>query len=203
MEPRTVSTGAYFLALPTEVRELIYQYCFTGVKGQQYKSLHYEHQEPGLTKVSKSVRAESLPFHYAACVLDIYNLVRCGYHQRNIGLTKSRWYHNLTPARIGLIRTIKLRFSFSEWYFGEFVTIEFMIKLDKRNQAYSLGHSFRPGWYSDPNRKGDPADCEEVLQVLTRHITSSLRLSLSEKGVGNFDHADVDRLTDVDPDRIP
>jgi len=83
------------------------------------------------------------------------------------------------------------------------VSIEFTIDLDQRHGSYSIKHSFGPGWFLDVHRKGDPADCEEVLLILRDHLSKSLEDSIANAGIGNFTVADFDRLVDVDPDTLP
>ncbi|EMC99229.1 hypothetical protein BAUCODRAFT_146200 [Baudoinia panamericana UAMH 10762] len=193
----------YLLELPIELREQIYETVFA-LDGQRTSdrldplSLA---REPNITRVSEAVRSETLPVYYGMRVLDVYTLVKCDSNSI-VWLTTRKWYHNI-PNRIRLVRTLVLRFAFVERYFGEPVEVQFMIRLNKGENSFTMKHSFAHGWWSDAHRKGDPADCEEVVQAIRGHIMSTLTAAIGDHGVGNLTCEDIDCMAAVDPKKLP
>ena len=69
--------------------------------------------------------------------------------------------------------------------------------------TYELRSSFARHWIRNPHRVGDPADFEELVAVLRRHIEREVEGLVREPGVGEWDARCVDRLVKVDPDLLP
>lgn len=182
------------LELPYELREQIYLQCFSSNDDSRPV-------EPAISRVSKFTRHEALPLFYQQYPLRTRTLVKCDSFG-NIWLTNSKWYHRLPTHKIRHVQTLQLGFAFLERYFGEPVEINFSLQLSKHG-SYSIHHSFGAGWYSDANRKGDPADCEEVLLLLRRHLQETIERLIIDVGVGHLTAKCIDQLVSVDPGLFP
>lgn len=73
----------------------------------------------------------------------------------------------------------------------------------RKFSGYEIRHSFAEGWWRDPRRKGDPADCEEVIAILRRHFETTLDgLEVGSEGI-ELSADGLDRLLEIDPDSLP
>lgn len=158
--------------------------------------------EPAITRVSKSLRDESLPIYYQTLLLALQTFVKSNHHGF-VWFATNRWYHKLAASKVNWVRHLEIRFDFLEHYFGEPVKLLFTVRLNKRENNFVIHHSFGAGWFSDAHRKGDPADCEEVVQVLKKHLQSSLAASAIDVGIGALTANDIDNLVEVDPNILP
>jgi len=194
-----LSEGAQpsLLDLLREFREHIYTLCLWDQ--QPDLTAHRRRPyEPPITRVSKATRDEALPLYYEAFTMTVQTNVKCDSHG-NIWLRTKRWHRSLPSVKVSWLRSMRLRFGFVERYFGEPVTMEFTIRLSKRDNGFTIEHSFGAGWFSDVHRTGDPAACEKEVLVLKNHLTSGLTKYIDEGGIGKLQAADIDRLVDVDP----
>lgn len=194
------SEPSRLLRLPKELRERVYAFCWANDVNQDTNPKQF--QEPSLTRVCTLVRAESLPSYYAVQPLVLHTVVKCGSHG-SFWLIQDASCRHLTAAKLAWIRDIRLRYRFTEGYFGEAVTIEFVVSLSKRNNDYTLRHIFEKTWLRNVHRTGDPADCDNAVLVMKRHFETSLDASVQSVGVGGFAMADFDRLLDFDPYSLP
>ncbi|KAK3068182.1 hypothetical protein LTR53_014451 [Teratosphaeriaceae sp. CCFEE 6253] len=206
-ELEIISMVPSFLTLPRELRERIYMFAFISEdlnlgKLLSQRRLSRRPLEPGITRVCRLLRAESIPLYYANGILVISSWVRCDSYSR-VWLKTNDWYHGIPQSILGYPRRLQVRYRFTERYFGEPVEIVFEIWLLKRNNDFTLTHSFGDGWLHNIHRKGDPADCDEVLQVLKQHLTATLQALVLKPGIGAFSANDLDRLVNVDPDTLP
>ena len=185
------------LVLPKELRDAIYQFSFSNSDEAPKRPV-----EPPITQVSKLIRAESLTTFYKNFTLKLQVIIKCD-SRGHVWLTTNKWYRQLGVPKLQQIRTYLVRFSFLERYFGEPVTIMFTIELDKRTASYSIRHEFGDAWVTDVSRKGDPADCAEVVSILQRHLVKTLDALLLDPGVGAFTARHLDRLAAVIPEALP
>ncbi|CAK4030603.1 Hypothetical predicted protein [Lecanosticta acicola] len=188
------------LNLPYELKEHICLYSFSNPDNEGSTWIKWP-KEPALLQASRSTRHETLPLFYQHFPLRVLTYVKCDSFN-NIWLTTKKWYHQLPAYKIRHIRLLELRFAFLERYFGEPVEINFFIARSRHGQ-YTIHHSFGAGWYSDANRKGDPADCEEVLLILRGHLETTLTTLLASPGVEGLTADGIDRLVAIDPDIFP
>jgi len=184
------------LRLPLELRERIYNFCYND---DESAAPTWKFNEPAITRISKAIRSEALPLYYGAYPLIIQSYVKCD-ARGCIWFKTNRSYRQLLASKISWIRRLRIRFGFSEHYFGEPVAIEFTIELDQRHGGYSINHCFGEGWTSDAR---DPAEREEILLILKHHLTESLTTSIATHGIGHFTVVDLDRLVDVNANSLP
>ena len=195
----TINQGPITLmSLPPELRERIYHYCFH----EAPQTTRSPPVEPPITYVSQGLRSEALPIYYSSYTLTIQTYVKCDFFNHK-WLTTKRWYHNIHPDNIRHISDFRIRFILVQQYTGELVPIEFRISLHKRDNRYSIEHSFDRAWFRNPHRTGDPADFDEVLLVLRAHLMTIVDGLLKHPGIGNWSAADLDQLVKVDPDSLP
>ena len=81
--------------------------------------------------------------------------------------------------------------------------MEFSLELKRRSGGYGLSHALARSWFRNPHRMGDPADFEELVEALRRHLTGTLDGLVREPGIGEWDAGCLDRLVRVDPDTLP
>ena len=186
------------LDLPPELREKIYHLCF--IEAAQTRK--HRPQEPPLTSVSKRIRAEALPIYYSTYTLRIHTYVKCDSYGF-VRLSTTKWYHDLHPDKLKHVERFTFRFVLVQQYTGELVPIEFYLSLYRREQSYSLTYSFDRAWFRNPHRIGDPADFEDVLEVLRGHLFGSVDALVDDPGIGSWRAVDLDRLVKVDPDSLP
>lgn len=187
-----------FLNLPLELRERIYYFCF----GPPTKESILQPIEPPILQISKQLRDEALPVYYACYTLTIQTYVKCDFYG-HCWLTTRKWYHHLSRSKLRYITNFRLRFTLVQQYTGELVPIEFDIALHKRTNKHELTHSFDRAWFRNPHRTGDPADFEDVVNVLRAHLARTLDCLLECPGIGRWTAADLDRLAKVEPDSLP
>ena len=186
------------LTLPAELRERIYCFYFAnGTAGRTDRP-----QEPPLLYVSNTIRSETLPIYYSEYTLTIQSYVKCDFYG-HAWVTTRKWYHGIHPDKLRNIERFRVRFILVQQYTGELVPLEFQLSPHTRSCNYSLSHSFDRAWIRNPHRTGDPADFEEVLQVLKVHLLSTIENLVNEPGIGNWTAVDLDRLARVDPDSLP
>ena len=188
-----------FLRLPAELRERIYRLCF----GNHHEVELSRPWEPPLSQVSWLVREESLPIYYSAFTLGLRTLVKCDFYGNAWLRTGDNWYHKLHADKLKWIEHFKLRFGLVQQYTGEVVPVEFRLSLSKRAGCTVSRHSFDTDWLRHPHRTGDPADFEEIVQVLRRHLNETLEALGMSPGIGNLSAADIDQMARVDPDSLP
>lgn len=193
------STSSEFLSLPPELRERICRLYFESISQAQDELP----EEPPLSYVTKQIRTESLPIYYSTYILPVHTYVRTASHGE-VRLKTERWYHRyIPPSKLKLVEHFRLHFALIERYTGERVPIDFHIKLLRRTNSYELRHSFATRWIRDPHRIGDPADFDELISVLRKHLTSELDELVKDPGVGRFAAEHLDRLVKIDPDSLP
>jgi hypothetical protein len=192
------------LGLAKELRQHIYRFCVAQEHSSQVVRNQIRPLEPAITQTSHLIRSESIPIYYEAYPFTVRTIIKCNF-QGNVWLTTDKWYYNLDPNKLASVRNITIQFVFVERYFGEPVTVEFNILLYQKGRSYEFGirHSFGLNWYRSANRKGDPADCEEVWQALYKHLGDLLTASLEEPGPGKFTVQEIDRLVQFEPDILP
>ncbi|KAF2169799.1 hypothetical protein M409DRAFT_20214 [Zasmidium cellare ATCC 36951] len=187
------------LGLPKELREQIYLLTLPPQHPTNAKRPYP--REPPLLQVSHFLRQETLPLFYANTPLSTHTTIDRTSYNKPV-LRYYPWWHHFPPTRFQHIKQFDLQFDFLERYFGEPVTITFTIKL-MRGVHFEIEHRFKEGWWRDPNRRGDPKDCEEVIEVLKGHFGSVLTGLLQPGGAVKLSADDLDRLLEVDTDTLP
>jgi hypothetical protein len=194
----TVEPQSRFLDLPLELRERIYFFSFTPSSTE----LKDRPIEPPIVLTSKQLRDEALPVFYACSTLTIQTYVKCDFYG-HCWMTTRKWYHHLSRSKLRYITNFRIRFILVQQYTGELVPLEFQLSLHKRNNRFELTHSFDKAWFRNPHRTGDPADFEDVVNVLRAHLTRTLDCLVECPGIGRWTAADFDRLAKVEPESLP
>ena len=187
--------------LPPELRERVYLASFVN-RDEDARPEQRRPCEAAITRTSRLVREEALPLYYQRFPLTVQTYVKSDSFG-HVWLTTNRWYRRLSPIKISWLSVLRLRFGFLERFFGEPVTVDFVVALDRRIGSYSISHSFDSGWISDAPQKGDPADCEEVFVALQSHLERELQHVLACSGTVAFQAADIDRMVAFDPKHLP
>lgn len=191
----------HFLRLPAELRERIYAFYFENDGAFQLWK-RQQPIDPALTKVSKQLRSETIPIYYSNYTLSIQSYIRCSYHGQ-VWLRTEKCYHDISPLKLKHINHFKFQFALIDRYTGERIPIEFHLDLLRRFNSYRLRHSFARHWFTNPHRIGDPADFEELISALRRHLTLTLNKLIMRPGIGNLTSEHLDVLTKVDPESLP
>ncbi|KAK5695481.1 hypothetical protein LTR97_008989 [Elasticomyces elasticus] len=206
--PPTVPWPASFLGLPIELRERIYDFSFQPKDGE-YAGLWRDDQceeqifatieEPALTQVSKTIRAESLPLFYGSArfletLTSVGEMDETWYWLRTYWLRTLPWYRQLSDSRMGLVRKLVLTFATDHPK-----RVTYTIKLYMASNSFTIDEEFNKEWLRNVERHGDPYDDKEM-QTVRQHLLSSLERSIRERGVGKFTAFDIERLVTVDPE---
>ncbi|KAK5746871.1 hypothetical protein LTR17_000501 [Elasticomyces elasticus] len=182
-----------WLPRENELRKHIYVFCFDP-KDEDYPGLWENDEdgvvtvlEPALTRICKSVRAESLPIFYGLATFDTRtNINEVFEHDYSVCLY--RWYRLFSEHKMGYFRTFAATFALSDYGLANSGELVFLIKLDEPEDTFTIEHIKGPY-------------CRHI-PVIREHLEKSLAFSIHERGIGGFIVDDADRFAEIDPRKI-
>ncbi|KAK3049807.1 hypothetical protein LTR09_008983 [Extremus antarcticus] len=192
-----ISKPCRLTSLPAELREQIW---ILALDVDSHCTNYYP-LEPGLTAVSRGIRAETIPLYYSRLRLGIYGDIWC---ERNGKLVFTRHaYRNdrIEPVKLNFVTRLEVRCcTLSADSNARYFVLN--IALDKRSGIMSItdysAHAYR---YRSLNASetADPAYIEDVMTILRSHLsarTSSL-MSCHDRAPDNMQAAVLDWLASI------
>ncbi|KAK3049805.1 hypothetical protein LTR09_008981 [Extremus antarcticus] len=181
-EPNISSLGS----LPAELREIIWDFCIPTTDVDLTTAPPLRPNEPPLTKVSKGIRAETLPMYYAQWPLTI----RCIHNEGDGHTTTNPWYHSIRPEKLKHIKRLWVYFSQARLHTGRLVyeplPHSWLITLKTRENSFeaSAAPSYERGFWA---------------VVIWRHLEEVLGGLLDNERIGKITAADLEQLAHFNP----